>query len=141
QTQPGFAIRTLARLDQADVGAELLFGHDRPAVGAIVERLVAEAADVEHDADVDRVVARRLRGTRRADEQKADVYGGEDDDERDQLAHGRRCCARGGAGKSVPPGAASFQPCLIARGSSSSAAAWPACTPPGAPPITAKCCC
>src|SRR6185437_15140938 len=43
--------------------------------------------------------------------------------------------------QSPRPGAASFQPCPTARGSSSLAAAWPACTPPGAPPIMVRCCC
>src|SRR6185437_6811433 len=32
QAQAGLAIRTLAGLDQPDVGTELLFGHDRAAV-------------------------------------------------------------------------------------------------------------
>ena len=54
QSQACFAIRSLARLDEADVRAEHFGGAVGAGVGAIVERFVATPADVEHDPDVHR---------------------------------------------------------------------------------------
>ncbi len=64
--QAGLAVGAFAGFDEADRRAELLLGELRAAVGAVVERLVAQPADVEHDADFDGVGRRGMadgRGT------------------------------------------------------------------------------
>ena len=89
---PGSMKRTCA--------AELPLGALAAEVGAVVERLVAAAADVEDDADIHRRRARRLLGAPRPREEEGDVHDEEHADEHQQSSHGAGRC---GAGQLLSP--------------------------------------
>ena len=100
QPQACLAVGCFAWLDESDRRAEFLLGALRAAVGAVVERLVAESADVEHDADVDGVVDRGMaaRTPGRTNEQRH--VGSEQRAHEDhQLSHAQSCRAGSGRGK------------------------------------------
>ena len=73
QPQAGLAIGAFTGLDEVDVRAELLLCALPAAIRAVVERLVAASANVEHDADVEPARARRRHGRRGMNEQQRDV--------------------------------------------------------------------
>src|SRR5262249_30364230 len=62
--QRALAVGAVAGLDVANLDVELALGAEEPLVGAVVERLVAEPADVEHQADPRAPLARRALGSR-----------------------------------------------------------------------------
>ena len=65
QPKTRLAVGAFAGLDEANVCAEAPLGAVGAGVGAVVERLVAASADVEHDADVDRAGRRPRSPARR----------------------------------------------------------------------------
>src|SRR6478735_3552154 len=93
-----------ARLGEAHVGSKMSHGPFGAEVGAIVERLVAAAADVEDDPDVDRV-ARLGRGCPVwADKQQRDVRHEEHAEEGEKPFHlADKIRWRTGAGKPGQP--------------------------------------
>ena len=100
QAQPRLAIGAFTRLDEADADAELLLGALGTEIGAVVERLVAATAQVEHDADVHRVARGRLGGTGWMNEQKDNVDAEQHGHEDEQLLHRGGKVVRGaGRGK------------------------------------------
>src|SRR5262249_14112998 len=58
------AVGAVAGLDVANPAAEHALGPEAPLVGAVVERLAAAPADVEHQADPRALLARRALGSR-----------------------------------------------------------------------------
>jgi hypothetical protein len=99
QAKAGLAVGALAGLDEAHAGAELALRALGAEVGAVVEGLVAAAADVEDDADVERIPLRRLRRPGRPHEEEGDVRREEHADHEEQLSHGRSFTGWMGAGK------------------------------------------
>ena len=87
QSQSGFAVGALARLDEVHVRADLVLGALAAAIRAVVERLVAAPADVEYDADVESATARDGRGRCRMDVQQRDVGEEKHPDEEEQRPH------------------------------------------------------
>ena len=103
QPEAGLAVGALAGLDEAHPRPELPLRALGAEVGAVVERLVAAAADVEDDADVERVALGRLRRAGRAHEEERDVRREEHADDEEQLAHrGKfRAAGQGGQGRTA----------------------------------------
>ena len=101
--QPGLAIGAFAGLDEPDRRAELALGALRAAIGAVVERLVAAPADVEHDADVDGVGGRRRRPTAAGRTNSSTTWAASERAHEDhQLSHAANAVADGTRGAARP---------------------------------------
>ena len=98
QSQPRFAICTLTGLDETDVGAKHLGGAVSARVGTVIERLVASATHVEHDADPGRRRLLSLGFGVPTGEKESDVYGEQEGGDEDQLSHLNRRIAHNTTG-------------------------------------------
>jgi hypothetical protein len=88
QPESRLAVRSLARLDEPHVRAELAHRALRAGIRAVVERLVASSADVEDHPDLEVTLGDRLRRAAGRDEEQGDVDDEQDGDGDDELPHG-----------------------------------------------------
>jgi hypothetical protein len=114
QAEAGFAVGALAGLDEPDVHPELLLGPLGTEIRAVVERLVAAPAEVEHHAHVHRVAGGRDRGAGRVHEEERHVDDEQHAHEDEKLLHiSEKSCAgrmngRAGCKRSYPGRPASW---------------------------------
>src|SRR5439155_25108872 len=94
QSQPCFTIGPLAGLDESDVRAEYFRRTVGSGVGAIVERFVTSAANIQNDSNANRGHLLSLGNGVPTGEKKSDVYGEEQGGDDDQFSHLNRRIAQ-----------------------------------------------
>ena len=118
QSQACFAISSLTRLDESDVGAE----HFRRAVGsgvsAIVERFVTSATDIQHDSNANRGRLFSLGDGAPTGEKERNMYSEEQGGDDDQFSHLNRRIAQNtrGCKTIIPLSNASYRALISAHG-------------------------
>jgi hypothetical protein len=97
-------VRSFAGLDEPHLNAQRVLGALGAEVGAVVERLVAAAAEIEDDPYIYGIGGRRSGGTGRMDEEEGDVDDEEGRHEEEQLRMIRERWRGGNGGEGFDAG-------------------------------------